>query len=243
MNLQQLNQESPFEKIKRTDEHGNEYWLARELMELVEYSSWQKFEAAIQRAITSLTTFGINPNEHINQTVNEFRDVHNRMRTQIDFRMTRHGCNLVFQNCDPSKPRVAEGQAYYSLLDLVKKQKPVDELAVLEQMFGVFKQQQIQINETRQLAQEAKQEIATVRQEVKTLAPTPNYFTIIGYASKLGVIVDRKEANALGRRAALISRTSNIPIGKFPHEYYGEVNSYHIDILDQVFSMNVEDNA
>lgn len=30
-----------FEDIKYIDENGNEYWLARELMPLLEYTLWQ----------------------------------------------------------------------------------------------------------------------------------------------------------------------------------------------------------
>ena len=32
-----------FEKIKHIDEFGNEYWLARELMPILEYTLWQRF--------------------------------------------------------------------------------------------------------------------------------------------------------------------------------------------------------
>ena len=32
-----------FEKIKHIDEKGNEYWEARELMPLLEYTLWQRF--------------------------------------------------------------------------------------------------------------------------------------------------------------------------------------------------------
>ena len=115
---------NPFEGIKHIDsETGQEYWLARELMRLIQYSRWEDFENPIRKAMSSLETFGINPQEHIRQTANEFRDVHNRIRKEADYCLTRHGCNIVFQNCDPNKPMIAQAQAYYSLLDLMKKQK------------------------------------------------------------------------------------------------------------------------
>ena len=34
------NNENNFEKIKHIDNNGNEYWEARELMTLIEYSKW-----------------------------------------------------------------------------------------------------------------------------------------------------------------------------------------------------------
>ena len=50
-------QTSPFDSIRHNDEHGD-YWTARELMPLLEYSSWQKFEEAIQRAMTDCARSG-----------------------------------------------------------------------------------------------------------------------------------------------------------------------------------------
>jgi DNA-damage-inducible protein D len=41
---------SPFDAIRHVDEQGNEYWSARELYKLLGYSSWQKFQYAIEQA-------------------------------------------------------------------------------------------------------------------------------------------------------------------------------------------------
>ena len=42
--------EKLFEDIKHIDENKNEYWLARELMPLLEYSKWERFSNAIDNA-------------------------------------------------------------------------------------------------------------------------------------------------------------------------------------------------
>lgn len=42
-----------FEDIKHIDENGNEYWYARELQIVLEYTQWRNFEKVIQKAITS----------------------------------------------------------------------------------------------------------------------------------------------------------------------------------------------
>lgn len=39
-----------FEKIKDIDELGNEYWYARELMQVVEYTRWGNFIKVIEKA-------------------------------------------------------------------------------------------------------------------------------------------------------------------------------------------------
>ncbi len=33
-----------FESIKHIDENGTEFWYAREIMNILEYSKWQNFE-------------------------------------------------------------------------------------------------------------------------------------------------------------------------------------------------------
>ena len=43
--------EKTFESIKHIDEYGNEYWEARELMPLLEYTLWQNFHRKIKVAM------------------------------------------------------------------------------------------------------------------------------------------------------------------------------------------------
>ncbi len=45
--------EKIFNDIKHVDEFGNEYWLARELMEVLEYSLWQNFHKIIKIAMNN----------------------------------------------------------------------------------------------------------------------------------------------------------------------------------------------
>ena len=46
--------EKVFEDIKHVDEEGNEYWYARELMPLLEYSKWENFNNVIKKAVIAL---------------------------------------------------------------------------------------------------------------------------------------------------------------------------------------------
>ena len=50
-----------FEDLKKINEHGAEYWSARELQPLLGYSQWRRFEEAINRAITSCKQSGNEP--------------------------------------------------------------------------------------------------------------------------------------------------------------------------------------
>ena len=42
--------EKIFEEIKHIDEEGNEYWEARELMTILDYSKWENFYKVISQA-------------------------------------------------------------------------------------------------------------------------------------------------------------------------------------------------
>ena len=53
-----------FEEIKHIDENNNEYWLARELMPLFEYSKWERFSNTIDKAKIVCKNSGYNINDH-----------------------------------------------------------------------------------------------------------------------------------------------------------------------------------
>ena len=40
-----------FEQIKKTDEDGREYWSAREVATALGYSTWQKFNRVLNKAL------------------------------------------------------------------------------------------------------------------------------------------------------------------------------------------------
>ena len=46
--------EKLFDDIKHVDENGNEYWYARELMTVLEYSLWQRFSNVIKKGYGEL---------------------------------------------------------------------------------------------------------------------------------------------------------------------------------------------
>ncbi len=67
--------DSPFDAIRRFDESGKEYWIARELMKLLGYTKWERFGAketqsnrtsVIKKAIAACHNAGFNSEEHFN---------------------------------------------------------------------------------------------------------------------------------------------------------------------------------
>ena len=60
---------SIFETIKKVNEYGAEYWLARELQQALDYSTWQKFVPVIRKAMMACTNSGAEVDDHFNQVV------------------------------------------------------------------------------------------------------------------------------------------------------------------------------
>jgi len=60
-----------------------------------------------------------------------------------------------------------------------------------------------------------------------------DYFTVIGYCSLKNIKVTPSGANAYGRKCAKYSKEYDYPIEKIKDSRYGQVNSYHIDVLSE----------
>lgn len=64
-----------------------------------------------------------------------------------------------------------------------------------------------------------------------------DYYSILGYVRHKNIKITFSEALKFGKQASRLSREKNIEIRKVPDERYGIVNSYHISILVEVFSI------
>ena len=72
--------------------------------------------------------------------------------------------------------------------------------------------------------------------ESRQMTIDQHHYTIIGYANLTGTRgVNRDVAAGLGRKAAAMSRKQGYHIGKEYDAKYGMVNTYHVDVLQEVF--------
>lgn len=100
------------EAIKRisTDKEPTEFWLARDLMPILGYSTWRQFSEAIERAKEACKVSGQPVDNH-------FLPVPAKStggRPKDDYFLTRYACYLVAQNGDPRKPQIALAQTYFA---------------------------------------------------------------------------------------------------------------------------------
>ena len=107
--------EKVFEDIKHIDEFGNEYWLARELMEVLEYTLWQRFSNVIKKAIDNCKNSNNNTSDHFISADKMVSIGSNTMRNITDYKLSRYACYLIVLNCDPRKKVIALAKTYFAI--------------------------------------------------------------------------------------------------------------------------------
>jgi len=121
-----------FEQIKKTDEIGNEFWTARDLAKVLEYTDYRNFKSVINKTVEACENSGYQPNDHIV----EFNDMiivgKGAERPVINVKLSRYACYLIVQNADPSKEVVALGQTYFAVQTRLQEIRQMDEYNALD---------------------------------------------------------------------------------------------------------------
>ena len=104
-----------FEDIKHIDENCNEYWMARELMEVLEYTLWQRFSNVIKKAIENCKNSNNNILDHFIGTDKMVIIGSNTKRKIQDYKLSRYACYLIVLNCDPRKKVIALAKTYFAI--------------------------------------------------------------------------------------------------------------------------------
>ncbi len=106
---------SPFERIKRTNDAGNEYWSSRDFAKVLDYSDYRNFEQVIEKARTACFNSGQRIDDHF-VDVTEMVELGSGAKRQVkSVYLSRYACYLIVQNADPSKEIVALGQTYFAV--------------------------------------------------------------------------------------------------------------------------------
>ncbi|MBQ0002949.1 MAG: DNA damage-inducible protein D [Treponema sp.] len=104
-----------FENIKHVNEYQQEYWSARELFKILEYTEYGKFVPAIKRAMNACKNSNIPVEDHFAQ-VSEMVPLGSGAEREVEnYYLSRYACYLIVQNGDPRKEIIALGQTYFAV--------------------------------------------------------------------------------------------------------------------------------
>ncbi len=104
-----------FDQSKHVNEHGAEYWNARELQSLLGYGQWRSFENAIKKAVTSCKQSGNEPGYHFARARKMIDLAKGAVRKVTNYHLSRFACYLIAQNGDPRIPQIARAQQYFAI--------------------------------------------------------------------------------------------------------------------------------
>ena len=127
-----------FEDLKQVNEHGAEYWSARDLQPLLGYDQWRRFAQAISRAQDACKESGNEPDHHFAGAGKPIPGGKGAIQVVEDFHLSRFACYLIAINGDPRKPEIALAQQYFIVQ--TRRQEVTDLLAADKERLEIRKQ-------------------------------------------------------------------------------------------------------
>lgn len=118
---------SIFEQIRRIDENGNEFWSARDMAKVLEYSEYRHFIPVIEKAKEACRNSAQNFMDHFEDYLDMIEIGKGGKRPVDSVKLSRYACYLIIQNADPSKEIVANGQTYFAVQTRIAEIKQMDE--------------------------------------------------------------------------------------------------------------------
>jgi DNA-damage-inducible protein D len=106
---------SPFERIRRMNDAGMEYWSSRDFAEVLGYGDYRNFEGVIEKAKLSCFNSGHRIEDHFVDVTDMVAIGSGAERSVKGVLMSRYACYLAIQNADPKKEIVAQGQTYFAV--------------------------------------------------------------------------------------------------------------------------------
>ncbi|MBN1864902.1 MAG: DNA damage-inducible protein D [Victivallales bacterium] len=116
---------SPFDRIKRTNEVGAEFWSSRDFAGVLGYGDYRNFEGVVEKAKLACFNSGNRVEDHF-VDVTEMIEIGKGGRRAVKTTLlSRYACYLAIQNADPKKAIVAQGQSYFAIQ--TRRQELADE--------------------------------------------------------------------------------------------------------------------
>ena len=145
-----MTEKTIFDSIKSVTEYGAEYWKARELMSILGYDTWRRFEDVIEKAKESCkNTGGLVEEEFLPAPA---KTLDKGGRPSKDYILSRYACYLIAQNGSPQKIEIAQAQAYFAVKT---REREVDEQLIEDRRRVMLRQEMKEHNTQLAAAKDA----------------------------------------------------------------------------------------
>jgi DNA-damage-inducible protein D len=104
-----------FESYTKKSSEGIEFWLARDLQQLLGYTKWDNFISVISKAKTACEVTGHSVNDHFADVGKTIKMPKGAQKEVPDIMLTRYACYLIAQNGDSRKEEIAFAQNYFAV--------------------------------------------------------------------------------------------------------------------------------
>jgi DNA-damage-inducible protein D len=104
-----------FDSIRRVSPTGSEYWMARDLQLVLEYTNWENFENVIQKAKMACQGAGVAADNHFLASEKMVGLGSGAQRGVLDYFLSRYACYLIAMNGDSTKQPIAVAQNYFAI--------------------------------------------------------------------------------------------------------------------------------
>ena len=108
------NEYKKFEDIKHIREDGSEFWSARELADVLEYTKWENFSKVIGRAMIACENSGHDVSDDFPE-VRKIVDAGATSKPIKDYELSRYACYLIVQTGDTRKEVIPLGQICFAI--------------------------------------------------------------------------------------------------------------------------------
>lgn len=99
--------------LQKTSRNAHPYWMARDIMAVLDYREWRDFREVIERAKASCENAGNFLANHF-VLMPEMVEIGSGAQRQVEnFALSKYACYLIAMNGDTFKPEIAVAQAYF----------------------------------------------------------------------------------------------------------------------------------